>query len=213
LATQGIRSLISPEEADRAIYLDYEGNMGVPPVLLGWMVDGAIRGSIVDPMFVTCAARWKASHVGCSDHMTLLTALLEQAMQEKRLILSWSEHDYQIMCRTLPPHFTKTLSRHYRNVIPTARRWHWHVSGKGADHASLAYFMGLMGYVVPDRYGQGVVGQSLRRIRSQLDRGREFRDLTPAAREGWRQIVKHNMHDLQAMALVVATATKHLQSL
>jgi hypothetical protein len=47
-------------EVERAIYLDYEGNTDAPPTLLGWRIEGVHFGAIVEPLFGTCANRYRA---------------------------------------------------------------------------------------------------------------------------------------------------------
>lgn len=208
VATQGIHTLISPQEADRAIYLDYEGNIGRDPVLLGWMIDGALYGAVVDPTFHTCAHRYRAKHIGCADHLELVTSLVEQAETEDRKLISWSQHDYKFLCEQLGIGATTRLQGIYRNAIPTAKRWHWHTKDVAASDRSLSYFMELMGYEVPTKYGQGVVGNALRLMRHQLTLNGRYEHLSPKARYGWQSVVKHNMHDLQAMALVTLVASE-----
>lgn len=207
----GLRATITPQEARRAIYLDYEGNKSRDPVLMGWMTEGAIFGAIVDPAFAECAHRYRARHVGVADHLELATELLGQAASEHRKIISWSEHDFRVLCGLLDPHGVQRLGRVYRNAIPTARRWYCHAQGEGVGEASLAHYMDMLGYRVPEQYGQGVVGKALRNIRSQLSSGKRYGQLTSGARTGWQAVVKHNMHDLQAMALVVTEASRALE--
>ena len=40
---------LTAKEAKNAIYIDYEGNMKLPPTLLGWYVDGEYLASILEP--------------------------------------------------------------------------------------------------------------------------------------------------------------------
>lgn len=52
---------VTAEEVKKAIYIDYEGNIKLPPTLLGWYVDGEYMASILEPLFETCENRYKAS--------------------------------------------------------------------------------------------------------------------------------------------------------
>lgn len=213
VAPQRIRSLITPAEAERAIYLDYEGNMDRPPTLVGWMVDGALQGAIVEPGFATCAGRWRVKHIGVCHHAERISRLINLAQEENRLIVSWSEHDHRIMSNALDSTCRERLDQVYRNAIPTARRWHWYTSSTRAVNGSLAYFLDVMGYPVPTMYGPNVVGDGLRLIRKQLEEGRGYQALTPKAREGWRAVVKHNMHDLQGMEWVTTVASNAMSAM
>ena len=58
-----IQSKLSAAEIQRAIYIDYEGNMHAAPTLLGWRVDGQNHAAIVESGFADCAGRYRAKHV------------------------------------------------------------------------------------------------------------------------------------------------------
>ena len=69
------------------------------------------------------------------------------------------------------------------------------------------FFEDLLGFYVPERFGVGLVGNSLRLIRSQIADGRGYADLTNAARDGWTTVVRHNKLDLEGMAFVLRRIT------
>ncbi len=191
-------------EVQRALYVDYEGNTDRPPTLLGWRFDGATYARIVEPRFGTCARRYRVKDVDAGDHADLVRALIEQSASEDRRIVSWSEHDWSHMLRVLSDSEQAFLQVHYRNAIPTARAWHRRTRGHTPpDGARLAYFMHLVGYPVAEKYGQGVVGDALRLLRNQLESGRTYPELTPAARKGWVSVVKHNAADLEGVQAVL----------
>jgi len=190
---------ITSAEAKSTIYLDYEGNKDKSSTLLGWAVSGKYKAAIVEPLFATCADRYRARGIYAEDHETLVLSLITQAEDEKRLIVSWSEHDFNQMAMVLKPDDIHRLLLVYRNAIRTARPWHQIKYGKLPGPATLGFFESLTGYAVPEKFGLGLVGQALRLIRSQLEEGRDYSGLSDKAREGWVKIVKHNRHDLVGM--------------
>ena len=190
-------------EAKNAIYIDYEGNIKLPPTLLGWYVDGEYKASILEPLFNTCANRYKAKGIQVEDHSQLALRLIQQAEDEVRLIVSWSEHDYLLMCKVLKPSDGERLKVVYRNAIRTARPWYRQKYGPLPEKASLDFFEDLLGFHVPERFGLGLVGNSLRLIRDQIKEGRGYAELTNAARDGWTTVVRHNKLDLEGMAYVL----------
>ena len=190
-------------EAKNAIYIDYEGNIKLPPTLLGWYVDGEYKASILEPLFNTCANRYKAKGIQVEDHSQLALKLIQQAEEEGRLIVSWSEHDYLLMCKVLKPSDGERLKVVYRNAIRTARPWYRQKYGPLPEKASLDFFEDLLGFHVPERFGIGLVGNSLRLIRDQIKEGRGYAELTNAARDGWTTVVRHNKLDLQGTAYVL----------
>jgi hypothetical protein len=198
---------LTVEEAKRAIYIDYEGNMKLPPTLIGWYVDGVYKASILEPFFETCENRYKAKGIFLEDHTQLALRLIQQAEDENRLIVSWSEHDYLLMSKVLMPKDFERLKLVYRNAIRTARPWYRKKYGPLPDKASLDFFEDLLGFQVPERFGLGLVGKALGLIRGQIQEGRSYAQLTNAAREGWTTVVRHNKLDLEGMAYVSRVMT------
>jgi hypothetical protein len=101
------------------------------------------------------------------------------------------------------------LKKRFRNAIFSARQWvkkeyPW-VTIKRNDLASM---MKITGHRVPDQYGPNLVGNALRLLREQLSQGRTYADLTSAAVNGWRTVVKHNVHDLKGMQYVLETLSQ-----
>jgi hypothetical protein len=198
---------LTAHEAMNAIYIDYEGNIKLPPTLLGWFVDGKYRASILEPLFKTCQNRYKAKGIYVEDHAGLALKLIQQAEDEDRLIVSWSEHDYLLMCKVLKPSDTERLKVVYRNAIRTARPWYRSKYGPLPEKASLDFFEDLLGFHVPERFGLGLVGKSLTLIRGQIEEGRGYAELTKAAKEGWTTVVRHNKLDLEGMEFILKKMT------
>jgi hypothetical protein len=164
--------------------------------------------SILEPLFETCENRYKAKCVYVEDHTQLALRLIQQAEDEGRLIVSWSEHDYLIMYKVLMPSDAERLKLVYRNAIRTARPWYKGKYGPLPEKASLNFFEDLLGFYVPDRFGLGLVGESLRLIRGQIEEGRSYADFSKAAKNGWTSVVRHNKLDLEGMAFVLEEMKK-----
>lgn len=206
---------LNRQELERAILLDYEGNSPVrggqdqpPPTLLGYLVDGELAAGIVEPLFARhCSGRYRATHAVAAGHAELVTGLLERAERESRVIVSWSQHDLKVMIRAAPE-LEARLAAVHRNAIKSVRK---HFQQRGfvlrRGKATLYGVCELLGIQVVDRFGLGLVGEGLRLIRSQLEEGRDYRNLTPRARKAWQVIVKHNRQDLLTMREVLERAT------
>lgn len=150
--------LVSHNEARRGIYLDFEGRIDAAP-------GDRRRRPLVEAV----------------------NAVLSLSDDERRPIITWSEHDLRIL---------KTVSgdrpfRH-RNAIRTAKRWRkaQRASEDRAAPNSLAHFEALIGYERPvEQYG---VGDSLAYIV-------ERQSASDGAIARWQVILEHNRHDLLAM--------------
>jgi len=154
-------------------------------------------------LFETCENRYKAKGVYVEDHKQLALRLIQQAEDEGRLIVSWSEHDYLLICKVLSPRDAERLKLVYRNAIRTARPWYRQKYGPLPEKASLNFFEDLLGFYVPDRFGLGLVGESLRLIRVQIEEGRSYADFSKAAKNGWTSVVRHNKLDLEGLMFVL----------
>jgi hypothetical protein len=199
---------LSAQDVERAIYIDYEGNVDQLPTLLGWRVDGVNHGAILDPEFATCSDRFRVKCVFLEDHKELVRRLILQAESEDRRLVSWSGHDWRHMMAALStPDWQTRLCVVYRNAIKTARPWHRKTYGHTPPEASLHHFLTCIGTPQPARYGQAIVGAALRLIRGQLQQGREYAQLTPKARASWVNVVKHNRLDLEGMQFVLKAVT------
>lgn len=196
---------ITSQELSRAIFIDYEGNIDRPPTLLGWRVDGLSHGAIVEEAFATCSDRYRAKGIEWQPHLQVASQLLQQAREEDRVLVSWSEHDLRLLHAALPEQDQAQLLTCYRNAIPAAKAWHLRSLQTRAPQRELAYFCQLLGFPVPRRYGPGKVGQGLRLLRNQLQEGRSYPELTPKARASWVAVVKHNDLDLRALEFVLKT--------
>lgn len=204
------RRLTRPE-LDRAILVDYEGNKPAPrarahppPTLLGYLVDGSVAAGIIEPIFSTnCAAKYRAKHAVPEDHRSLVARLLHKAESENRVIVSWSEHDLAHMVRVVPELQTR-LQDVYRNAIKTVRPY---LKEQGIDlkrgDARLYHVCEILKIPIAEKYGEGLVGEGLSLVRRQLEQGKSYGELTPAAHRAWQGIVKHNRQDLLTMKSVL----------
>ena len=203
---------LTAEELKRAIYVDYEGNIKLPPTLLGWYFDGKYKAAILEPLFETCENRYKAKGIYVEDHAQLVLELIQKAEDEGRLIVSWSEHDFVLMSKVISATDLERLKVVYRNAIRTARPWYRNKYGPLPEKASLDFFEDFLGFQVPERFGLGLVGNALRLIREQIKEGRGYADLTDTAKNGWTTVVRHNKLDLEGMAYVLKRATVDIQT-
>jgi len=187
--------------------LDYEGNIDKPPTLLGWRVDGETFGAIIEPLFSICEKKFKAKYVVALDHQQQVSELIQRAFKESRCIVTWSQHDLYVMKSVISASESKQLASVYRNALGTARPWYRNEYGVTADVASLSHFCDLFALKVPERFGTGIVGTTLGLIRSQLNEGRSYGELTPKARLGWVKVVRHNEYDLIFMEKILTKIT------
>ncbi len=210
--------VLSLEEATRAAWIDFEGNgpavqgePSPPPTLLGIRIDKHDEFWIVEELFSTCA-HYRKSRAGVRDLRELADQLITRCESEDRLIVSWSTHDLKLLMRVLDEQGRERLQSIYRDGKKTARRWNTlHQVGIEGGH-TLEKYMEKLGWPVPPEIGPGTVGPTLKSLRALLEEGKQYRDLDPNHRKGWRGIIKHNRHDLKGMERVVTEAARRTEN-
>lgn len=205
-------SPITAEQAQRGIYVDFEGNIDEPPSLLGIRCDGRTRQVIVEPALASFSelsnARYTVEVLSLSE---ALAGLREQATAEKRLIMGFTTHEVSVVdqfCRDedIAEWFILT----YVNVKKHIDRWIRSQVAAGQvpepEDRSLFSSMAVIGMAYKPGTGPGVVGKNLRRMREQLDRHGTAAATSKGTRQHWWKILSHNSTDLEATQLLLERA-------
>jgi hypothetical protein len=202
-------SVISPEDAGRALYIDFEGEKDKPPVLLG-CANRVGRGAepwawqaVTSPLFGPLAA---------ADGIELLllpdavNRILQRAEKRDRLVVAWSEHELDVVTNYCPEHLDRFRAR-YRNARTFAV--HWRNTCHGGHRPAtnrLCDYLALVEYEVPGEAGPGRAGETIRILRTALEKGRGIADLTENQLRRWRDLREHNLHDCAGMRAVCLQA-------
>jgi hypothetical protein len=136
--------------------------------------------------------------------------VVQRAERRDRRIVSWSEHDLDVV-RSLQDEDPELVSRfeaRYVNALAVARRWRnkCHGGDKPAE-GTLANYLTLIGYPVPDDAEPGHVGDTIRDLRPRLAHGLP---LTAKQQARWDRLVEHNRFDCAGMRAVCLRATREL---
>lgn len=199
---------LTEAEALRALYIDFEGEKGKPPVLLGVFRRGRrprpyVRHHVLD-----------ADFAGLGESPTSLHAAVDNVVRraEKRdcRIASWTEHDLRVVqaLRDDDPDLVARFEARYANAHRIAERWRNRLhDGDTPGEGRLADYEALIGYPVPQEALGGDVGETIRAIRGRLERGL---DPTDGQRDRWRHLIEHNRYDCIGMRKICLRATREL---
>ena len=201
--------LLSAVEARRALYIDFEGEKDKLPVLLGVLrrpgrgAEPYVHQDVVDREFEPAGPDARELR----DAVEVVVMRVERG---DRRIVSWSEHDLEVVrrLRDEDPELVARFERRYVNALALARRWAYklHPEDKPAD-GKLSGYLALIDYEVPTGGAPGRVGLTIRALRPTLRGGRP---LTPRQRRRWAELLEHNRHDCAGMRAVCLRAAREL---
>jgi hypothetical protein len=225
-------------EADSAIYIDFEGAQDEPPVLLGALyAEGTkkpdqgrlvMRHDLVDwgfaPLPNAIRPQWPWIYRYDSAMRSLsgsYSDLVGRARAQNRLLVAWSRHELDASLEAgLPRSLREEFVERFRDGKATAKRWKrltfdelvFERDERKRLH-TLARYADLTGFLIPEENKEGKVGQSIRRVRSGLDRSGEWAGLAAGQQEAWRMVLTHNISDCFSLRHVVRTAASELEEL
>ena len=99
----------------------------------------------------------------------------------------------------------------FRNAREFAVRWRNKChDGRRPPTNTLADYLALIGYRVPERAGPGRVGETIEILQRVLLRGRRVSDLTDKQLRRWDDLREHNRHDCTGMRQVTILAADEI---
>ena len=224
---------ITLEEAQRALYLDFEGR--------------GPSGSGPDPLplvgGVCCEDNYTATAFDCSldmiserhdvDFMPLdhfLGELLDQAEFEERRIVYWTSHEKTLFTtRGYPPgeigfdvrvptrkhpelkeYFSEFRSNNKKIRAPGAAKAA-KIALRTQAYGLLAIITDDLGLKRPSSYGPGYVGKWLRTMQeqNQLKSGTGYDRWSPSGKRNTTKLLKHNEHDCRATEYLLNWLLEH----
>jgi hypothetical protein len=202
---------LSPEEARRALYIDFEGRKDQAPVILGVLRRGGrgprpwVQQVIVDETFASLGLPTLSLRAA-------VEAVVMRAERRDRRIVSWSEHDLEVVrsLRDESPELVEGFEARYANALAVAKRWRTLVHDRNRPgDGRLVSYLALIEYVVPDEAVGGDVGETIRILRPRLESAQL---LTERQWKRWNDLLEHNRHDCAGMKRVCVRAAAELDT-
>ncbi len=217
--------LLTPEQAARAIYFDFEGCVGEAPSLLGWsfeLEDGTeqfCQWIVEDGLqSATRTVPHTGGTVRCGQS-TLVEAvdiLVTVAEGYDRHLVSWARFDLDMIeSHVNDPALFKRAQVRFMNALPTARKWQRDVhpdeilertwGGKN----KLSVYCELMDIHVPEKYGQNVAARGIKSMRGAIESYGGYAAIPSdgkAAKDAWKAVLGHNRLDCRNAREVVTRA-------
>lgn len=211
---------VTSSDWDRAIYIDFEGRMNEPASFLGVAFDGVWRASILEPtLFPLVERRHKLGEVTTAEPVELFGQLRRRAIDERRLIVAWSEREEVEILGT--PGLTEEERAWWKgnlvNGLDVARGWSKTLSlpiqpeksnRGGTNKNPLSSYLKVIGYDVPPGLDSGLAAQRIHHVREQLSAKTKLGDIskmTRTAKSKWTRGLGHNYHDCIGLSRVMVT--------
>jgi hypothetical protein len=212
--------MLSLDEALRALYVDFEGRVSEPPILVGILPAGRdleFRQVVLDADFAAAGA---AKGLAVVDARATIDGLADEVATTGACVVAWSMHEWELFERYGSRDATAVLRAAYRNAIPMVRKWRatfatdWmpprsRLPTRGRH--TLSAYMARFGCEVPPAFGPYNTGQRLRSVREMLEsKDQQYARLTSTVKAKWTKVLMHNRFDCFGMRCVCLGATADL---
>jgi hypothetical protein len=200
------------------IFIDFEGNRDEHPVILGVLEHSSgqpvFTQWILDPLFQPLAEHNERLRAGS---LTDVLTRIDREHGVSSSVYAWSTHEQQVITGAeLPADLLASWSDRVIDAKVVAKRWARiahpefkpaRIAGRGRH--TLDQYLDLANYAVPRMHGAGNTGSRLRSLRTALEKGKTFSQLTSVQKAKWTNLLEHNRHDCFGMARLVELAERH----
>lgn len=200
-------AVISTKEAERGIYIDFEGFEEKPPTLLGILIDNHLEQVVLDPeMELVAAAR---GHRLCSLDAEA-RRLLKLSSDEQRLIIAYSQHER----KQIVTYAQIDIGGHYRDARMIAKRWRitLHLDKPLAGNG-LKDFLEFIDFSRRSHLGQRKSTKRIRAVRDGIRAKHSYHALTAVQKAQWTKLLEHNAIDCHGMRALSVLAARELEEL
>ena len=217
--------MLTTEEIDRAIYLDFESegkkNNGEqpPPILGGTLIENVYTPTLLDPSLQHAATFKSWGHSSLPDY---LKAIYEQATEESRRIVFFSSTEFNIFMNHsidiskigFDLRGPAKQSPLYKNVWKEFKKndqlFRKPNTAKTTKRILRTKAFGLLTLIAadlgmprPNGYGPGLTGDRIRYAMKQARDRNDFKSWSKGGKTKLTYIVKHNKHDCECTKYVL----------
>lgn len=197
------RRILTPQQADRAVWIDFEGFANASPTLIGVLIDGVLEQVVLEPLLAEAA---RAKGLRLSTLRQEVDRLVALCRAEGRVLVAYSRHELKV----IRDHCGLDVSDIYRDALKIAKRW-WRRThpGRPLEDRSLNAILALVGHPVPPHLGERKTTHRLRGVLAGLAAKGTYDALTPVVKAKWTKLLEHNASDCRGMELLVQLAVSN----
>ena len=205
-STHALMKQVSVDQAQRGIYIDFEGFKDKPPAIIGLFIDGNFNQVVLDSDFEHAA---RAKGLAVEDLRQVVERLKSDCERDGRFIIAFSMHELSLIERVCGI----DISRYYKNGLAIAKRWRWHFHRNiELTRNSLDEFLSLpsVDYKVPGHFRKGIATKRLKAVAAGLCRHDEYSRLTAVQKGKWTKLLDYNRHDVLGLRALTLRAAQDL---
>ncbi len=193
-------SSLTSTEAERAIYIDFEGFTERSPDLLGILCEENFKQVVLQRLLASTSSSGSTSF---QPIQSILRELKRRAESENRKIIAFSEHEADVARR-----FAQVdLLPVYKNARIIAKEWSR--SRLGINTSSLRTlkdFLALIDFEYPPHIGVGQATNRLSVVQESIKQYGSYDRCPESVKRAWRNLLEYNRLDCVGMKLLVQTA-------
>ena len=217
-------SLLTPVEAQRAIYIDFEGFKDESPSFMGWV--WAVGRKASDDNITCIHDIHKVELHPVIDEYTpslpgikhyeqrdyslsqSINDLARRAFQQDRRIVSWSTHEINKVAEAeLEDELLEMFRVNYRDGKVTAKTWFKQLGEDTSNQSNkLVRYLERANYPLTEDYGLGQTTKRLKSVISGLDTRGSWSQLLSSQKTNWENLLLHNFVDCHGLRHVVKLA-------
>ena len=195
--TLASEKIITKQDAERAIYIDFEGFEAREPSLIGVSIDSHFEQVILS---ISLRSAAKAKGLAIRDGKEYLNELFNLAIKENRKIVAFSSHEKE-QCHKW---YGLNISQVYVNANLIAKAWYRKTYPLPREKITgLKDYLKLIGVYRGDYLGVRQTTQRIKAVEDMLERKGEYELLTRVNKAKWTKLLEHNKIDVEGMKSLV----------
>lgn len=193
---------LTKEQAERGIYIDFEGFKNEAPTVIGILIDDYFEQIIFDEKLRLAAEKKDLRVATLSDTVKYLINCCDD---EGRKIIAYSNHELHKIFK----YADIDISSYYKNARSIAKRWfnreHYE---KKLPSWGLKDFLDFIGYNRPSHLGNQKSTSRIKHVKEMIEKRDAYDELTSTAKGKWTKLLHHNRIDCEGMKDLMLEVTK-----
>lgn len=191
---------ITHAEAERAIYIDFEGFEKKAPHLIGVLIEDTYQSIVLETELALAAEAKQLPVMGLED---VVESLLRQSVQEDRYIVGFSYHEKD----TVLEYAGIDISHRYRDAHKVAKTWANRLRGDKPENWELVTFLKFIGFEYTN-YGQQKVTKWLRAVMDMSNKEGSLKACSRTVKGHWTKLLLYNEQDCRGTKALMLHALR-----